>query len=110
MSGRYGGHADDEAHREYFKDAQKIEIKAAVGSHISAKYNEFILLQYQLHCDEFDVCNIIIADDANQHNQQESFLLHCQERRKYCCNQIMLLGKAFPDMHKARFASHNRRI
>jgi hypothetical protein len=25
------------------------------GSAISAKYREFILLQYQLHCDESDV-------------------------------------------------------
>jgi len=111
MSSRYIVQQEAEALTKFRKLEQKEQIKQTIGTEISAKYKEFILLQYQLHCDEYDVCQIVIADNKNQHiAQAESFLLHCQERGDYCLNEIKLLGKAFPEMSKARFASQQGRI
>ena len=111
MSSRYDVTREAESLRIFRRDHQTKEIQETIGTNISAKYKEFILLQYQLHCDEYDVCQIVIADHKNHHIvQPESFLLHCEERGNYCLNEIQLLGKAYPEMSNARFASEQKRI
>jgi len=114
MSGKYSITSEEErqqqARQEHKTRDVTQEIKEIIGTTISAKYNEFIFLQYQLHCDEYDASNIIIESAKSGRITEPSFLLHCQQRKKYCCNQMWLLDMTYPQLYKARRASDNQRI
>ena len=109
MSSKYSI-TPEEAKQGRLERDLKQDIQETIRTTISAKYKEFILLQYQLHCDEYDACNIIIANARYGRNTLASFLQHCVERKKYCWNEMILIGTAYPEMHNARHAITKRRI
>ena len=86
------------------------EIEEKIGTTISAKYNEFILLQYQQHCDEYDASHIIVAYAISGRITDPSFLRHCQQRQEYCYNEMQLLDTTYPQLFKARRSWDNQRI
>jgi len=100
----------EKARQEHLTRDVTQEIEETIGTTISAKYKEFILLQFQLHCDEYDASNIIVATARYGRNTDASFLQHCVERKKYCWNEMILIGTAYPEMHDARYAIRKMRI
>jgi len=100
----------EEARQERRTREVKQEIKETIGTTISAKYNEFILLQYQLHCDEHDASNIIVASAKDGPIYDRSFLIHCRERKIHCYNEMQLLEMTYPQLHNARRSWGNQRI
>ena len=109
MSSKYSI-TPEEAKQGRLERDLKQDIQETIRTTISAKYKEFILLQYQLHCDEYDASDIIVASAEFGRDTDASFLQHCRERKIYCKNEMMLIATAYPEMYNARYAIQMKRI
>ena len=90
------------------------EISDIMPTEISIRYKDFIMLQYQHCCDEYEASSIIVANLCKVVAQADlgtdSFLQHCKARKVYCENQIRLLGIAYPSIEQYRRPRSRGRI
>ena len=102
---------DTEAIRLIADQDTKDQISDIMPTEISNRYQEFILLQYQHCCDEYEVSSIILGNFVPHGDLGvNSFLHHCHERKVYCENQLRLLGYAYPFIQQYRRPKSHGRI